>query len=150
MGSVLYRLTCRLGEVYMRHGPRLSQIVRGSYANPLRIEGYLALLPSCARCGKQARVDSRGAPKRNVSLSGHLLPYNDSGQGLSMQRSTAPQALDRDWFTVRQAAEYLQVSTRTIFRYIDRGTLAASQLVTNGSVRVSTISIEKLLEKNEH
>lgn len=64
-----------------------------------------------------------------------------------MQKASTPQALDRDWFTVRQAAAYLQVSTRTIFRYIDRGTLTASQLVVNGSIRISTINIEKLLER---
>lgn len=64
-----------------------------------------------------------------------------------MQKASAPQSLNRDWFTVQQAAAYLQLSTRTIFRYIDRGTLTASQLVTNGSIRISTINIEKLLER---
>jgi excisionase family DNA binding protein len=63
-----------------------------------------------------------------------------------MPKATAPETLDRDWFTVQQAAAYLQVSTRTIARYIDRGTLTASQLVPGGTVRISTISIEKVLE----
>ena len=63
-----------------------------------------------------------------------------------MPQATAPQTLDRDWFTVRQAAAYLQVSTRTIARYIDRGTLSASQLVPGGSIRISVTSIEKMLE----
>jgi excisionase family DNA binding protein len=67
-----------------------------------------------------------------------------------MSTATAPQMLDRDWFTVRQAAAYLQVSTRTIARYIDRGTLSASQLVPGGTIRISAISIEKLLEMNQH
>ena len=67
-----------------------------------------------------------------------------------MPKATAPQSLDRDWFTVGQAAAYLQVSTRTIARYIDRGTLSASQLVPGGTIRISAISIEKLLEKTRH
>jgi excisionase family DNA binding protein len=67
-----------------------------------------------------------------------------------MPKATAPQSLDRDWFTVSQAAAYLQVSTRTIARYIDRGTLSASQIVPGGNIRISTICIEKLLEKNRH
>ncbi|MGB8261926.1 MAG: helix-turn-helix domain-containing protein [Terracidiphilus sp.] len=67
-----------------------------------------------------------------------------------MPKATAPETLDRDWFTVQQAAAYLQLSTRTIARYIDRGTLSASQLVPGGAVRISTISIEKLMEKTKH
>jgi excisionase family DNA binding protein len=67
-------------------------------------------------------------------------------QGEEMPKATAPETIDRDWFTVQQAAAYLQVSTRTIARYIDRGTLTASQLVPGGTVRISTISIEKVLE----
>ena len=63
-----------------------------------------------------------------------------------MPQTIAPQMLDRDWFTVRQAAAYLQVSTRTIARYIDRGTLSASQLVPGGTIRISANSIEKMLE----
>jgi len=67
-----------------------------------------------------------------------------------MPEATAPQMLDRDWFTVGQAAAYLQVSTRTIARYIDRGTLSASQLVPGGTIRISTISIEKMFERKWH
>jgi excisionase family DNA binding protein len=63
-----------------------------------------------------------------------------------MPQTIAPQMLDRDWFTVQQAAAYLQVSTRTIARYIDRGTLSASQLVPGGTIRISANSIEKMLE----
>jgi len=58
------------------------------------------------------------------------------------------QILDRDWFSVAQTAAYLQVSTRTVHRYLDAGVLSASQLVVGGTVRVSVISIEKMLEKN--
>jgi excisionase family DNA binding protein len=66
-------------------------------------------------------------------------------RGEEMPKQTAPQMLDRDYFTVKQAAAYLQVSTRTIARYIDRGTLTASQLVPGGTIRISVTSIEKLL-----
>jgi excisionase family DNA binding protein len=67
-----------------------------------------------------------------------------------MPKATAPQMLDRDWFTVAQTAAYLQVSTRTVHRYIKTRILSASQFVPGGTVRVSTISIEKMLEKRRH
>lgn len=67
-----------------------------------------------------------------------------------MPKPTAQPTLDRDFFTVGQAAAYLQLSTRTIARYIDRGTLSASQLVPGGTIRISAISIEKMLERNQH
>ena len=66
-----------------------------------------------------------------------------------IEMKTMPiQILDRDWFSVAQTAAYLQVSTRTVHRYLDAGVLSASQLVVGGTVRVSVISIEKMLEKN--
>ena len=58
------------------------------------------------------------------------------------------QLLDRDWLSVAQTAEYLQVSTRTVHRYLDSGRLLASQLVPKGTIRISAISIEKMLEKS--
>ncbi|MGA2169364.1 MAG: helix-turn-helix domain-containing protein [Terracidiphilus sp.] len=67
-----------------------------------------------------------------------------------MPKATAPQSLDRDWFTVGQAAAYLQCCTRTVHRYLDSGLLSASQLVPGGTIRISTISIEKLLEQTRH
>jgi excisionase family DNA binding protein len=68
-----------------------------------------------------------------------------------IEMKTMPiQILDRDWFSVAQTAAYLQVSTRTVHRYLDSGVLSASQLVTGGTVRVSVISIEKMLEKTRH
>lgn len=68
-----------------------------------------------------------------------------------IEMKTMPiQILDRDWFSVAQTAAYLQVSTRTVHRYLDSGLLSASQLVAGGTLRVSAISIEKLLEKNTH
>lgn len=57
------------------------------------------------------------------------------------------QQLDRDWLTVRQAADYLQCGTGTIHRLIAEGMVTASQLVPKGRVRISSVSIEKLLEK---
>lgn len=67
-----------------------------------------------------------------------------------MPRLTPPQMLDRDWMSVAQTAAYLQVSTRTVHRYLDSGLLSASQLVLNGTIRISAISIEKMLESKRH
>ena len=64
-----------------------------------------------------------------------------------MPNATAPQTLDRDYLTVAQTAAYLQVSTRTIHRYIDSGLLSASQLVPGGTVRISASGIEKMLQR---
>jgi len=64
-----------------------------------------------------------------------------------MPNATAPQMLDRDYLTVAQTAAYLQVSTRTIHRYIDSGLLSASQLVPGGTVRISASGIEKMLQR---
>lgn len=52
-----------------------------------------------------------------------------------------------EWLTVRQAAKYLQVHPATIRNYINTGVLSASQLVHGGRLRISFLSIEKLLEK---
>ncbi len=64
-----------------------------------------------------------------------------------MPTATAPQTLDRDWFTVAQTAAYLQCSTRTVRRYIDSGLLSTvlNSLPAAESV-ISAIAIEKLLE----
>lgn len=56
------------------------------------------------------------------------------------------QYLDHDWVTREQAAAYLQLTTRSIDRYIASGRIKATQLVPGGTVRISTISIEKMLE----
>jgi excisionase family DNA binding protein len=64
-----------------------------------------------------------------------------------MSTAITLQTLDRDWLTVKQAAAYLQVSTRTIARYIDRGTILASQFVPGGTVRISASGIEKMLQR---
>jgi excisionase family DNA binding protein len=58
-----------------------------------------------------------------------------------------PQQLDRDWLTVKQAADYLQVGTLVIRQYVKRGILEGSQLVPKGKVRISAISVEKALQK---
>ena len=57
------------------------------------------------------------------------------------------QPIAREWLTVRQAAEYLQVHPNTIHTYVKSGVLSASQLVPRGRLRISFLSIEKLLEK---
>ncbi len=64
--------------------------------------------------------------------------------------SAQPQPLPpiaHEWLTVKQAAEYLQVHPNTIHTYLKNGILSASQLVPGGRLRISFLSIEKLLEK---
>lgn len=56
-------------------------------------------------------------------------------------------SLSHDYLTIKQAAEYLQVTARTVFRYIEAGKLKASQpMGSNGSWRISASSVERLLE----
>ena len=63
-----------------------------------------------------------------------------------------PQQLDRDFLTVRQTAAYLQITTATVQRLIKGGTLSGSKLGTspNSPLRISSASIEKMLERNSH
>lgn len=56
---------------------------------------------------------------------------------------TIPLALD--WFTRKQAAEYLQVTEKTIDNYIRKGLLRSAQPVPGGAVRISASSIEKMM-----
>ena len=56
------------------------------------------------------------------------------------------QPIAHEWLTVRQAAKYLQVHPNTIRSYVTAGVLSASQLVPGGKLRISSASIEKLLE----
>ena len=50
-----------------------------------------------------------------------------------------------DYATRREAAEALRVDQRTIDRWIRLGRLEASQIVPNGTIRISVASIERLL-----
>lgn len=62
------------------------------------------------------------------------------------------QQLDRDFLTVRQSAAYLQISVATIHRLIRDGILSGSKLgpAPNSPIRISSASIEKMLERNSH
>ena len=51
--------------------------------------------------------------------------------------------------TVPQAAEYLQVSDRTIWRYIEIGQIEAKRLGPR-MVRISKAAIEALIERNSN
>jgi excisionase family DNA binding protein len=53
----------------------------------------------------------------------------------------------RTWLTPKQAADFLQVTPMTVYRYIKNGTLEASQLVPRGTLRISEASLEKLMAK---
>lgn len=52
--------------------------------------------------------------------------------------------ITHEWLTVKQAADYLQVSESTIIRWIKNGTLAASQI--GSTYRISAATIERMLE----
>ena len=52
-----------------------------------------------------------------------------------------------DYMTRKQAADYLQVTPATIDRYLAKGLLSASQMVPNGTVRISKASLEQMLER---
>lgn len=60
------------------------------------------------------------------------------------ERNTVPN-ITHEWLTVKQAAEYLQVSTATIQRWIRTGTLDASQI--GGTYRIAAATIERKLEE---
>jgi len=64
-----------------------------------------------------------------------------------MVRASVTRRLDRDWLTMAQAGEYLQVDARTIERWVKRGLLSASQPIPLGRIRISAVSIEKMMEK---
>lgn len=55
----------------------------------------------------------------------------------------------KDWLTRKQAAEELQVTTATIDSWIDKDLLKASQIVPNGTVRISAVSVDRMLERSK-
>jgi hypothetical protein len=67
-----------------------------------------------------------------------------------MHTATASQLLDRDWFTVKRVAAFLHVIIRTIARHIDRGNSLSLATRFLGTVRISAISIEKMVERIWH
>jgi len=57
--------------------------------------------------------------------------------------------MTKDWITLQQAAEELQVHTDTIKNWVKKGLLTSSQMVPRGAIRISTVSIEKMLERSK-
>jgi excisionase family DNA binding protein len=59
--------------------------------------------------------------------------------------------LDRDWLTVEQAAEYLQVSAFTIRRMVKDQKIVGTKLGDgpNSKLRISSQSIRDMLERNK-
>ena len=55
--------------------------------------------------------------------------------------------LEREWVTVAECCEYTRRSRWTIYRYIRRGMLQASQIVPGGSVLIRRKSIEDMLHR---
>jgi excisionase family DNA binding protein len=62
---------------------------------------------------------------------------------------STPQTLNRDWLTTEQASAYLQVSTRTLFRYLEEGKIRGKQLSSGGHWRISAASLERFLDGSQ-
>jgi predicted site-specific integrase-resolvase len=52
---------------------------------------------------------------------------------------------EHEYLKVKDVADKLQVCTRTVFRYIDKGWLEATQLCPRGPWRITRKSVESLL-----
>lgn len=55
--------------------------------------------------------------------------------------------LDRDYLTVKQAAEYLNVKPQTIQQWIHRGKIQSVQAVPRGKHLISAAMIERMLRR---
>lgn len=55
-----------------------------------------------------------------------------------------------EWVTVKEAAEALGVSERTIHRYTYKKTLKSYQLIKNGNKRILWSSVETLIKNAEN
>jgi predicted site-specific integrase-resolvase len=53
------------------------------------------------------------------------------------------------WLTRKQAAQELQVTTATIDTWLKAGHLSGSQIVPNGTVRISAASVERMLIRSK-
>lgn len=61
-----------------------------------------------------------------------------------------PQALDRDLLTIKEAAAYLRVDHRTLWRMTKEGKMPYIQRLSKGRILIAATDIEKLLEKSKH
>lgn len=51
----------------------------------------------------------------------------------------------RNWLTIKQAADYLQLHPNSVRRYVKNRILVAKQIVPNGKILISEESIEKMM-----
>ena len=58
-------------------------------------------------------------------------------------------AVNREWFTVEEAAEYLRVSRRTIYKLIQEGKLPALQIGKERGRRFRIEDLDKVLRREE-
>ncbi len=61
---------------------------------------------------------------------------------------TKPQQLTADWVSPQEAAEYLGVTKQTVLAWCAAGKLASSKLGYR-TIRISTSSIEKMMERSK-
>ena len=64
--------------------------------------------------------------------------------------ATKQQPALKEWNTIAETAAYLSCHPDTIRKLLKGGTLAYSQPVPGGAIRISAVSIEKMMEKNQH
>jgi len=61
--------------------------------------------------------------------------------------ATKTQPALKEWNTIAETAAYLSCSPATIRNYIKDRVLAYSQPVPGGAIRISAVSIEKMMER---
>ena len=64
--------------------------------------------------------------------------------------ATKSQPALKEWNTIAETAAYLRVHPDTIRNRIKDRILPYSQPVPGGAIRISAVSIEKMMEKNQH
>lgn len=60
-----------------------------------------------------------------------------------------PDPVLREWNTVKQVAAYLQCTSLTVYGWLKDGTLESTRLSPR-TIRISAVSVDKMLEKSRH
>jgi len=57
--------------------------------------------------------------------------------------------MERRWLTAKEAAEYLRLHLKTIYRLVSMGAIPYSKISGYG-IRIDKVELDRLLEENEH
>ena len=82
------------------------------------------------------------ANKTSGGCSGGRHSLNSSSRGYTLQ-------LTRQFYKPSQAAEILQVSTRSLYRIIDAGTISVVRLMGDRRIRIPAKALERLADSAE-